>query len=71
MGVNGTANRGPTGLTPRQEKWFASVKASLERDTGKSLDEWVAIARTCPETRPKARAACPCVSICYHRAKRS
>ena len=45
----------PTGLSPRQQKWFASVKASLERDTGKTLDEWVAIARTCPETRPRAR----------------
>jgi len=46
----------PTGLTERQQKWFASVQAGLERDTGKSLDQWVAIARTCPETRPKARA---------------
>ncbi|MDP3852946.1 DUF4287 domain-containing protein [Phenylobacterium sp.] len=43
-------------LTERQQKWFASVQASLERDTGKTLEEWVAIARTCPETRPKARA---------------
>jgi len=46
----------PVGLTPRQQKWFASVQASLERDTGKTLDEWVAIARTCPETRPRARS---------------
>jgi hypothetical protein len=46
----------PTGLSPRQEKWFASVKASLQRDTGKSLEEWVAIAQACPETKPKARA---------------
>lgn len=37
-------------LTERQKKWFASVQAGLERDTGKSLAEWVAIARTCPET---------------------
>ena len=37
-------------LTLRQRKWFQSVQASLERDTGKTLDEWVAIARTCPET---------------------
>ncbi|MBP7704248.1 MAG: DUF4287 domain-containing protein [Caulobacter sp.] len=37
-------------LTERQKKWFASVEASLERDTGKALAEWVAIARTCPET---------------------
>lgn len=42
-------------LTERQKKWFASVQASLERDTGKTLDEWVAIARTCPETKPHAR----------------
>jgi hypothetical protein len=44
------------GLTERQRKWFASVQASLHRDTGKTLDQWVAIARTCPETRPRARA---------------
>ena len=49
--------KGPTGLTPRQQKWFASVQASLERDTGKTLDEWVAIAKTCPETKPRAQAA--------------
>jgi hypothetical protein len=42
-------------LTERQQKWFASVRASLERDTGKTLAEWVAIARTCPETKPRAR----------------
>jgi hypothetical protein len=45
----------PSGLTERQQKWFASVQASLERDTGKTIDEWVAIARTCPETKPRAR----------------
>lgn len=42
-------------LTERQRKWFASLAAGLERDTGKSLDEWVAIARTCPETRMQPR----------------
>jgi hypothetical protein len=42
-------------LTERQQKWFASVQASLERDTGKSLDEWVKIAKKCPETTPKRR----------------
>jgi Domain of unknown function (DUF4287)/Domain of unknown function (DUF5655) len=46
----------PVGLTPRQQKWFASVQASLERDTGKTLNEWVAIAKTCPETKDRARA---------------
>jgi len=44
-------------LTERQQKWFASVKAGLERDTGKTFDAWVAIAKTCPETRPRARQA--------------
>jgi hypothetical protein len=42
-------------LTERQQKWFASVQASLERDTGKSLAEWVAIARACPEAGHRAR----------------
>lgn len=53
MGASGSNT--PSGLTERQQRWFASVRASLERDTGKTLDQWVAIARTCPETRPKAR----------------
>ena len=44
-------------LTPQQQKWFASVRAGLERETGKSLAEWVAIAKTCPQTRPRARLA--------------
>ncbi|WP_296451501.1 DUF4287 domain-containing protein [Phenylobacterium sp.] len=44
-------------MTSRQEKWFASILESMERETGKTLDEWVVIARTCPETRPAARKA--------------
>jgi hypothetical protein len=53
----GAGSNGPGAerLTDRQRKWFASVQASLERDTGKSLAEWVAIARTCPETTPRKR----------------
>jgi hypothetical protein len=42
-------------LTDRQKKWFASVREGLERETGKSLEDWVAIARTCPETKPRAQ----------------
>ena len=42
-------------LTERQQKWFASVRASLEKKTGKTLDAWVAIARACPETAHRAR----------------
>jgi len=51
MGAGGKAEN----LTERQKKWFASVEASLERDTGKPLADWVAIARTCPETTPRKR----------------
>ncbi len=47
----------PATMTARQEKWFASILESMERDTGKTLEEWVAIARTCPETKPGARKA--------------
>jgi hypothetical protein len=45
----------PEHLTERQKKWFASVREGLARDTGKSLEDWVAIARTCPETKPRAQ----------------
>jgi hypothetical protein len=34
---------------------MASVRESLQRETGRSLDDWAAIARTCPETKPRAR----------------
>lgn len=46
---------GPEHLTERQKKWFASIREGLERETGKSLEDWVAIAQTCPETKPRAR----------------
>jgi uncharacterized protein DUF5655/uncharacterized protein DUF4287 len=42
-------------LTEQQKKWFASVREGLERDTGKTMDQWIAIAKKCPETKPKAR----------------
>jgi len=54
MSTSGAGGEAP-GLTERQQKWFASVQASLERDTGKTIDEWVAIARTCPHATPRAR----------------
>lgn len=43
-------------VTERQEKWFKSVEEGILRDTGKSLDAWVKIAKDCPETSPRARA---------------
>lgn len=42
-------------FTDRQAKYFATLRASLEPTTGKRLEEWVAIARTCPETAHRAR----------------
>ena len=50
------APEGKAGLTERQRRWFASVQASLERDTGRTLEQWVEIARACPETTPRARS---------------
>lgn len=56
MSASGPGGGEGSGLSQRQQKWFASVKAGLERDTGKTLEEWVEIARGCPETKPKARS---------------
>lgn len=44
-------------LTERQRKWFATVHANLEKNTGKPLAEWVVIMKTCPETQVKAQLA--------------
>ncbi len=44
-------------LTERQQKWFATVKANFETQSGRSLDAWVEIMKACPETAPKARQA--------------
>lgn len=43
------------GLTEQQRKWMASVRASLETSTGKTLAQWVEIARACPQSAPRAR----------------
>jgi len=42
-------------MTEQQRKWFASVRDGLQRETGKTLAEWVAIAKTCPEKGTRAR----------------
>jgi hypothetical protein len=54
--MGSTEGAGMQGLTPRQQKWFATVKANFEAKTGKPLEEWVAIARTCPETGSRKQA---------------
>ena len=38
-----------------QRKWFASGHANFEKRTGKPIAEWIEIARTCPETKHRAR----------------
>ena len=49
---------GDSGLTERQKKWFASVEANFEKQTGRPVAVWVDILKKgCPETRPKAQAA--------------
>ena len=47
----------PSSMTARQEQWFASILASMQSETGKTIEQWVEIARTCPETKPGARKA--------------
>ena len=44
-------------LTERQKKWFATVQANFEKNTGKPLAAWVEIMKACPETTPRAQAA--------------
>lgn len=47
----------PPHVTEKQKQWFAKVRESLQAETGKTIDEWVAIARACPETAHKKRLA--------------
>lgn len=42
-------------VTSKQANWFAKVRKGIEEDTGKTIDEWIAIARDCPETTHKKR----------------
>ncbi|HEY1750967.1 MAG TPA: DUF4287 domain-containing protein [Caulobacteraceae bacterium] len=42
-------------LTERQRRYFEAMQANLARNTGKTLDEWTAIAKACPETRQRAQ----------------
>jgi hypothetical protein len=44
-------------LTERQQQWFASVRASLQTSTGRSLEAWAELARQCPETAHRKRLA--------------
>ncbi|NOT40028.1 MAG: DUF4287 domain-containing protein [Alphaproteobacteria bacterium] len=39
----------------RLQKYFASLEANIATATGKTVAQWVKIAKTCPETKPRAR----------------
>lgn len=41
----------------RLQKYFASLEANIAEATGKTVAQWVKIAKTCPETKPRARLA--------------
>ena len=45
----------PDGLTVRQQKYRAALVANLETHTGRPLKEWLGVARSCPESAPRAR----------------
>ncbi len=36
-------------------QYMAALEANLEKATGKSLAQWIKIAKTCPETKPRAQ----------------
>ena len=42
-------------MSEQQRKWFATTLANFEKRTGKPLEHWVEVARTCPETGHRAR----------------
>lgn len=46
-----------TGMTERQKKWFATVQANFEAQTGRPIEAWVEIMKACPETGHRARLA--------------
>jgi hypothetical protein len=53
--MEGAGTMAETNMSEWQRNWFATGKANFETRTGKSMDQWVAIARTCPETGHRAR----------------
>ena len=45
----------PKYVTSKQANWFAKVREGIEEDTGKTIDEWIVIARACPEVAHRKR----------------
>ena len=49
---------GDIGMTERQKKWFATVQANFEKQTGRPVAVWVDILKKgCPDMGPKKQAA--------------
>ncbi len=49
---------GDIGMTERQKKWFATVQANFEKQTGRPVAVWVDILKQgCPDMGPKKQAA--------------
>jgi len=44
-------------LTARQQAWFATIRSNLEKETGRSLEDWVVITREAPEGTMRQRTA--------------
>lgn len=44
-------------LTERQRKYFETLRANFETNTGKPMADWLEIMKTCPETKPRAQMA--------------
>lgn len=55
--MGGGADKALAGMTERQKKWFATVQANFEAQTGKPIAAWLEILKTCPETTPGKRTA--------------
>ena len=55
--MGGGADKAQAGMTERQKKWFATVQANFEAQTGKPVATWLEILKACPETTPGRRAA--------------
>lgn len=55
--MGGGADKALAGMTERQKKWFATVQANFEAQTGKPMAEWLEILKACPETTPGKQSA--------------
>jgi len=55
--MGGGSDKALAGMTDRQRKWFATVQANFEAQTGKPIAAWLEILKACPQTTPGKQAA--------------